>query len=97
MCVGVVHPPLLQRRYHQRHPPVPQYLPRQRIPPHHALPHTDLFQQSRQGEGDTACTDKKENKIFLIYKEIQMESGEKSYMRKGFLIYEEMQKYFHHI
>ncbi len=31
-------------------------------------------------------TDKKENKIFLIYKEIQMGSGAKSYMRKGFLI-----------
>ncbi len=39
-------------------------------------------------------TDKKENKIFLIYKEIQMESDAKSYMRKGFLIYEEMRKYF---
>jgi hypothetical protein len=32
-------------------------------------------------------TDKKENKIFLIYKEIQMESVAKSYVRKGFLIY----------
>jgi hypothetical protein len=31
-------------------------------------------------------TDKKENKIFLIYKELQMGSGAKSYMRKGFLI-----------
>jgi hypothetical protein len=40
-------------------------------------------------------TDQKENKIFLIYKEIQMGSGAKSYMRKGFLIYsEEMRKYF---
>ncbi len=37
---------------------------------------------------------KKENKIFLIYKEIQMGSGVKSYMRKGFLIYEEMRKFF---
>jgi hypothetical protein len=34
-------------------------------------------------------TDRKENEIFLIYKEIQMGSGAKSYMRKGFLIYEE--------
>ncbi len=42
-------------------------------------------------------TDKKENKIFLIYKETQMGSSAKSYMRKGFLIYEEMYKYFHHI
>jgi hypothetical protein len=43
------------------------------------------------------CTDKKENKIFLIYKEIQMGSRAMSYMRKGFLIFEEMHKYFHHI
>jgi hypothetical protein len=39
------------------------------------------------------CSDKKENKIFLIYKEIQMGSVAKSYMSKGFLIYEEMRKY----
>jgi hypothetical protein len=38
-------------------------------------------------------TDKKENEIFLIHKEIQMGSVAKSYMRKGFLIYEEMRKY----
>ncbi len=38
-------------------------------------------------------TDKKEKKIFLIYKEIQIGSVAKSYMRKGFLIYEEMRKY----
>jgi hypothetical protein len=42
-------------------------------------------------------TDKKENKIFLIYKEIQMGSGAKSYIRKDFLIYREMHKYFPHI
>jgi hypothetical protein len=30
-------------------------------------------------------TDKKENKIFLIYKEIQSGAVAKSYMRKGFL------------
>ncbi len=29
---------------------------------------------------------KKEKKVFLKYKEIQMGSGAKSYMRKGFLI-----------
>jgi hypothetical protein len=40
-------------------------------------------------------TDKKENKIFLIYREIQSGAVAKSYMRKGFLIYEEMRKYFH--
>jgi hypothetical protein len=39
-------------------------------------------------------TDKKENQIFLIYKEIQSGAFAKSYMRKGFLIYEEMSKYF---
>jgi hypothetical protein len=38
-------------------------------------------------------TDKKENEIFLIYKEIQMGSVAKSCMRKGFLICEEMRKY----
>ncbi len=45
-------------------------------------------------------TDKKENKIFLIYTEIQMGSGAKSYLRKEGLpntVYEEMHKYFHHI
>jgi hypothetical protein len=35
-------------------------------------------------------TDKKEKKIFLIYQEIQKEAVAKSYMRKGFLIYEEI-------
>ncbi len=39
-------------------------------------------------------TDKKENKIFLINKEILMGSGAKSYMRKDFPIYEEMRKFF---
>jgi hypothetical protein len=39
-------------------------------------------------------TVKKENKIFLIYKEIQKGSSAKSYMRKGFLIYDEMRKFF---
>jgi hypothetical protein len=38
-------------------------------------------------------TDKKENQIFLLYKEIQSGTVAKSYMRKGFLIYEEMRKY----
>ncbi len=39
-------------------------------------------------------SDKKENQIFLIYKEIQSGAIAKSYMRKGFLMYEEMRKYF---
>jgi hypothetical protein len=34
-----------------------------------------------------ACTDKKEKKIFLIYKEIQKGSDAKSYMTKGLLVY----------
>ncbi len=45
----------------------------------------------KQGRG---CTDKKENQIFLIYHEIQSGAVAKSYMRKGFLIYGEMRKYF---
>ncbi len=38
---------------------------------------------------------KKENKFFLIlvFKEIQMGSGAKSYMKKGVLKYEEIRKY----
>ena len=32
-------------------------------------------------------TDKKENKIFLIYEEIQKESVAKSYMTNGLLLY----------
>ena len=39
-------------------------------------------------------TDKKENQIFLIYREIQSGAVAKSYIRKGFLIYEDMRKYF---
>ncbi len=38
-------------------------------------------------------TDKKEKKIFLIYKEIQKGAVAKLYMRKGFLIYEEIRKF----
>jgi hypothetical protein len=41
----------------------------------------------------TSYTDKKENKIFLISKEIQMGSGAKSYLRKGFLIHKDFPKY----
>ena len=39
-------------------------------------------------------TNKKENQIFLIYKEIQSGAVAQSYIRKGFLIYEETRKYF---
>jgi hypothetical protein len=37
-------------------------------------------------------TDKKENKIFLIYYEIEMGSGAMSYLRRSFPIYEELCK-----
>jgi hypothetical protein len=33
-------------------------------------------------------------KFFLMYREIQSGAVAKSFMRKGFLIYEEMRKYF---
>jgi hypothetical protein len=39
-------------------------------------------------------TDKKEKKIYLIYRETQSGAVAKSYIRNGFLKYEEMQKYF---
>jgi hypothetical protein len=39
-------------------------------------------------------TDKKENQIFLIYKEIQNGAVAKSYMTKGLLIYEEIFAHF---
>ncbi len=39
-------------------------------------------------------TDYKENKIFLIYREIQMGSGAKSYMTNGLLIYWEKFAHF---
>jgi hypothetical protein len=42
-------------------------------------------------------TDKKENQTFLIYREIQSGAVAKSYMRMGFLIYQEMPKSFPHI
>jgi hypothetical protein len=45
------------------------------------------------GETCGSFTDKKENEIFLIYKEIQGKSGAQSNIRKGFLIYKEMRKY----
>ncbi len=40
-------------------------------------------------------TDKKENQIFLIYKEIQSGAVTKSYMRKGFLIWGNAQIFIH--
>ncbi len=40
------------------------------------------------------CTDKKENQIFLIYKEIQSGAVAKSYMTNGLLIYGEIFAHF---
>ncbi len=40
------------------------------------------------------CTDKKENQIFLIHKEIQSEAVAKSYMTNGLLIYGEIFLHF---
>jgi hypothetical protein len=45
-------------------------------------------------EDDACNTDKKENQILLIYQEIQSGAVAKSYVRKGFLICEEMRYYF---
>jgi hypothetical protein len=53
-----------------------------------------VFAAVTGGGGGDGHTDKKENQIFLIYKEIQSAAVAKSYMRKGFLIFEEMRKYF---
>ncbi len=39
-------------------------------------------------------TDKKEKKIFLIYNEIQSGAVAKSFMRKDFLVCEDLRKYF---
>jgi hypothetical protein len=76
-------------------PPTPR-------PPFDTL-HTNNFNKTRnQSEASSKFfhssthnyTDKKENKMFLKYKEIQSGAVAKSYMRKGFLIYKEMHKYF---
>jgi hypothetical protein len=50
------------------------------------LPKNELVRNIWRGKGykvyGTVYTDKKGTKIFLIYKEIQMGSGAKAYMRK---------------
>ncbi len=52
------------------------------------------FKHGTGGLKSYSYTDIKENQIFLIYKEIQSGAVANSYMRTGFLIYEEMRKYF---
>ncbi len=49
---------------------------------------------SRTYKTATALYTVKKIQIFLIFKETQSGAIAKSYMRKGFLIYEEMPKYF---
>jgi hypothetical protein len=53
-----------------------------------------LQNDTPQSQHEQQYTDKKEKKIFLIYREIQSGAVAKLYIRNGFLIYEEMQKYF---
>jgi hypothetical protein len=53
-----------------------------------------LFDPSCSVLESVLYTDKKENEIFLLYKEIQSGAVAKSYIRKGFLVNEEMRKYF---
>jgi hypothetical protein len=53
-----------------------------------------LEEPHSQQQSKNHHTDKKENLIFLIYNEIQSGAVAKSYMRKGFLIFEELGKYF---
>jgi hypothetical protein len=53
--------------------------------------------RTRTGAGrghDKNYTDKKENQIFLIYKEIHSGAVEKSYMTNGLLIYGEIFAHF---
>jgi hypothetical protein len=60
-----------------------------RPPSHHLQHRTDI-----KCEIIWRCTDKKEKKIFLIYKEIQKGAFAKSYMTNGLLIYGEIFAHF---
>jgi hypothetical protein len=57
------------------------------------IPAAGIATNSQLSSSLPGHTDKK-NQIFLIYKEIKSGTVAKSYMSKGFLIYEEMRKYF---
>ncbi len=46
----------------------------------------NIFRKTRYRSKNLKYTDKKENKVFLVYKEIQMGAVAKSYKRKGFLM-----------
>ncbi len=56
-----------------------------------ALVIVDSLHPASQQQANTLI--KKEKKIFVICKEIQRGAVANSYMRKGFLTYEEMRKY----
>ncbi len=65
-----------------------------RPPPFHYIYHVQSCSFRSNWEGRSSCfistllyTDKKENKIFLIYKEYQKGAVAKSYMTNGLLIY----------
>jgi hypothetical protein len=45
-----------------------------------------IFRKTRYRLKNLYYTDKKENKVFLVYKEIQTGAVAKSYKKKGFLI-----------
>ncbi len=47
-----------------------------------------------RADSEGGCTDKKQIKIFLIYKEIQNRAVAKSYMTNGLLIYGEIFAHF---
>jgi hypothetical protein len=57
------------------------------------LPWSSVWTNSSQQKKTYFTLMKTDIEIFLICKEIQMGSVAKSYIRKGFLIYEEMRKY----
>jgi hypothetical protein len=54
--------------------------------------HSDLSGAPRGMNTCTSSNTEKKKKNFLVFKEVQNGAVAKSYMRKGFLIYEEMGK-----
>jgi hypothetical protein len=59
----------------------------------HSCPPGSSGQRTESDRAIKRYTDKKESKIFLIYREIQSGAVAKSYMMKGFQIKDEMRKY----
>jgi hypothetical protein len=54
----------------------------------------DINIQAENSKEPKTCTDKKENLIFLIYKEIHNGAVAKSYLTNGLLIYGEIVAHF---